>query len=81
MAKPEPLPILQRLTCSVKDACAVSGLCERTIYERITAGTLKSKKDGANRLIAVASLLQMLGVDRDGNPIDGTSRARERVAG
>jgi excisionase family DNA binding protein len=52
------------LTCTVRKAEQLSGVGRTTIYKAIGDGRLVSTKVGRRRLIILASLRQMLGVDR-----------------
>lgn len=53
-------PFVGRLTCSVAEACVVSGLGRTKIYALIAEGCLKSTAVGRRRLIDVRSLRQLL---------------------
>ena len=54
------IPFYQRVTCTVPDACAATGLGKTTIFEKIADGTLESSTVGRRRLISVASLLKLV---------------------
>jgi excisionase family DNA binding protein len=49
-----------RITCTVAEACEVSGLGRTKIYEAIADGRLVSTRVDKRRLILVASLQKML---------------------
>jgi hypothetical protein len=55
-----PVPISGRITCTIPDACDVSGLKRSSIYKALGSGKLKSVKVGRRRLVLVPSLLQLL---------------------
>lgn len=47
---------LDRITVSVKDAAAMTGLSKWTIYKRLDDGAIASVYDGSRRLVVVESL-------------------------
>ena len=55
------LPFRERLTCSVADAIAATGLSEATLYRMIQRGTLATVKVGGRRLVKVGALLELIG--------------------
>ncbi|SDC38530.1 DNA binding domain-containing protein, excisionase family [Bradyrhizobium brasilense] len=57
----EIIPFVQRPSCTVREACAATGLSRTTIYEAIAARALVSKTVGRRRLINVPSLLSLVG--------------------
>ena len=66
--KPTPghlvrLPFEQRLTCTVAQACEVTGLGRTKIYELIGDGRVTTTTVGRRRLIIVQSLLALLGIN------------------
>jgi excisionase family DNA binding protein len=54
------IPFVDRLTCSVEEACAATGLGRDSIYRAINDGRLTSAKFGKRRLLSVASLLELV---------------------
>ncbi|WP_206706217.1 helix-turn-helix domain-containing protein [Bradyrhizobium barranii] len=54
------LPFAQRLTCTIDDACEVTGLGRTKLYELIGAGRIVTITIGRRRLIVVRSLLALL---------------------
>jgi excisionase family DNA binding protein len=56
------LPFSERLTCTVEEACEVTGLGRTKIYELIGNGRLNTTTVGRRRLIIVQSLLALVGV-------------------
>lgn len=54
----------QPLTITIRRATEYSGLSVPTIERRIASGELESIKVGRRRLIKMASLRKMLGVDQ-----------------
>lgn len=61
----EPLvPFHQRISCTVKEAYAASGLGPTTIYALIATGELESVKVGRRRLIRVPSLRRLIEGDK-----------------
>ena len=59
-ASSNPVPFTDRITCTIAEACAASGLGRTKIYEAIGDGRLRATKVDNRRLIFVASLLRML---------------------
>lgn len=54
------MPFAQRLTCTIDDACEVTGLGRTKLYELIGAGRIVTTTIGRRRLIVVRSLLALL---------------------
>ena len=59
-AEPSTMPFAQRLTCTIDDACAVTGLGRTKLYELIGAGRIVTTTIGRRRLVVVRSLLALL---------------------
>ncbi|WP_081493001.1 excisionase family DNA-binding protein [Bradyrhizobium yuanmingense] len=57
------LPFAQRLTCTVAEACEVTGLGRTKIYELIGDGRVTTTTVGRRRLVMVQSLLALVGVN------------------
>ena len=57
------LPSAQRLTCTVAEACEVTGLGRTKIYELIGDGRVTTTTVGRRRLVIVQSLLALVGVN------------------
>jgi excisionase family DNA binding protein len=57
------IPFMQRLTCTIKEACKVSGLGRTKFYELIKCGELKIISVGRRRLVQIPSLLKFLKMD------------------
>lgn len=47
-------------TCTVRQACALSGLGRTTIFSKISDGSLESTTVGRRRLVNVASLRRLV---------------------
>jgi excisionase family DNA binding protein len=54
------MPFADRLTCTVAEACAATGLGRTKLYELMGAGLITSSTIGRRRLIQVPSLLKLL---------------------
>ena len=54
------LPLTDRITCSVTEACAATGLGRSTIYELMARGAIDSLSVGRRRLVRVESILRLL---------------------
>ena len=59
-AEPSAMPFAQRLSCTIDDACEVTGLGRTKPYELIGAGHIVTTTIGRRRLVAVRSLLALL---------------------
>ena len=60
-AGPTTIPFSQRLTCTIAEACEVTGLGRTKLYELIGAGRLATTTIGRRRLVLVRSLQTLLG--------------------
>ena len=58
--EPSTIPFAQRLTCTIDDACEVTGLGRTKLYELIGAGRVATTTIGRRRLVLVCSLLALL---------------------
>jgi hypothetical protein len=58
--KDGPVPFQQRITCSVSDAEAATGISRSQLYLEMKAGRLEYVKRGTRRLIRVPSLLKLV---------------------
>jgi excisionase family DNA binding protein len=57
---PRAIPFVQRLTCTIAEACEVTGLGRTKLYELIGNGYLATTTVGRRRLVLVRSLLSLL---------------------
>ncbi|WP_410051266.1 helix-turn-helix domain-containing protein [Bradyrhizobium sp. SZCCHNR1011] len=57
------LPFVQRLTCTINEACEVTGLGRTKLYELIGTGLLTTTTVGRRRLVHVSSLQELLHVN------------------
>jgi hypothetical protein len=55
-----PIPFAERVTCTVLEACAATGLGRTKLYELIGGGHLDTITIGRWRLVLGRSLLKML---------------------
>lgn len=51
---------LDRITCTVKEACLISGLGQTSVWNMIRAGKVESVYIAGRRLIVIASLRKLL---------------------
>jgi excisionase family DNA binding protein len=58
--EPKTIPFAQRLTCTISEACEVTGLGRTTLYELIGTGRLRTTTVGRRRLVVIESLLALL---------------------
>jgi excisionase family DNA binding protein len=56
------VPFAIRLTCTIEEACAYTGLGRTKLYEEIGNGHIETITIGKRRLIQVGSLLRRLGL-------------------
>lgn len=61
--EPKEIPFIQRLTCTISEACEVTGLGRTKLYEMIRDGHLATTTVGRRRLVVVRSLLLLLEPD------------------
>ena len=54
------IPFAQRLTCTISEACEVTGLGRTKLYELIGDGHLATTTVGRRRLVVVRSLMALL---------------------
>jgi excisionase family DNA binding protein len=54
------IPFAQRFTCTINEACEVTGLGRTKLYELIGAGHIVTTAVGRRRLVVVRSLLSFL---------------------
>ena len=54
------VPFVQRLTCTISEACEMTGLGRTKLYELIGDGRLATTTVGRRRLVVVRSLLSLL---------------------
>jgi excisionase family DNA binding protein len=57
---PKAIPFAQRFTCTINEACEVTGLGRTKLYELIGDGHLATTTVGRRRLVVVRSLLSLL---------------------
>ena len=60
VAGPKAVPFAQRFTCTINEACEVTGLGRTKLYELIADGHLATTTVGRRRLVVVRSLLSLL---------------------
>jgi hypothetical protein len=57
------IPFRDRISCTINEACAATGMGRTKLYEAITAGRVKTTKIDNRRLVLVSSLVTMLETD------------------
>ena len=57
---PQTVPFAKRLTCTINEACEMTGLGRTKLYELIGDGHLATTTVGRRRLVVVRSLLSLL---------------------
>ncbi len=60
VAEAVAIPFAQRLSCTIAEACQVTGLGRTKLYELIAEGHLATTTIGRRRLVLVRSLLSLL---------------------
>ncbi len=56
----QTVPFAQKLTCTINEACEMTGLGRTKLYELIGDGHLTTTTVGRRRLVVVRSLLSLL---------------------
>ncbi len=56
------LPFSDRVTCTIAQTCAATGLGKTKVYQAIADGRLESVKVDNRRLVKVSSLIKWLGL-------------------
>jgi hypothetical protein len=59
------IPFRQRLSCTIPEACAATGLGRTKMYEEIGAGRIRTRKFGTRTLVVVDSLVALIGPDAE----------------
>ena len=57
------IPFIQRLTCTIAEACDATGLGRTKLYELIGAGKIATTSVGRRRLVIVRSLQELVDAD------------------
>jgi excisionase family DNA binding protein len=57
---PRAIPFAERLTCTIAEACEVTGLGRTKLYELIGEGLLATTTVGRRRLVLVQSLISLI---------------------
>jgi excisionase family DNA binding protein len=57
---PGRIPFAQRLTCTIAEACEVTGLGRTKLYELIGHGQITTTTIGRRRLVQIRSLLSLI---------------------
>jgi hypothetical protein len=66
------IPFRDRISCTIPEACAATGLGRTKMYEEIGAGRVQTRKFGTRTLIVVDSLVALI------DPDTGTAIASDR---
>lgn len=62
----EVVPFRERFGCTIREACAATGLKPTKLYEAMAAGAIESRKIGKRRIILVRSLGKLI----EGDPYE-----------
>jgi hypothetical protein len=54
------IPFRERISCTIQEACAATGIGRTKLYAEISAGRVHTKKVGTRTLIIVESLVAMI---------------------
>jgi hypothetical protein len=57
------IPFRERLSCTIPEACAATGLGRTKLYEQIGSGRVQTRKFGTRTLIVVESLVALIDPD------------------
>jgi hypothetical protein len=71
------IPFRERISCTIPDACAATGLGRTKMYEEIGAGRVHVRKFGTRTLIVVASLVALIDPGPNAAETTSTSSASE----
>jgi hypothetical protein len=69
------IPFRDRISCTIPEACAATGLGRTKMYEEIGAGRVHTRKFGTRTLIVVASLVALIDPDPDDSAATPASSA------
>jgi len=58
------IPFRERISCTIAEACAASGIGRTKLYEAMADGRLESVKVDNRRLVLVPSLLRLVEPNR-----------------
>ncbi len=72
------VPFAQRLSCTISEACAATGLGRTKLYELIGAGCVDTMLVGRRRLVIVKSLLHLIGPAQAKPARPNTGRSSEQ---
>jgi hypothetical protein len=72
------IPFRDRISCTIPEACAATGLGRTKIYDEISAGRVRTSKVGTRTLIVVSSLVSL--IDPGSNAATTTSAGSESEA-
>jgi hypothetical protein len=72
------IPFRERISCTIPEACAATGLGRTKIYGEISAGRVQTSKVGARTLIVVDSLVALIdpGFANSAGPTPGGSDSK-----
>jgi hypothetical protein len=62
------IPFRDRLSCTIPEACAATGLGRTKLYEQISAGRVQTRKFGTRTLIVVDSLVALIDPGAENSP-------------
>jgi hypothetical protein len=54
------IPFRERISCTIPEACAATGLGRTKLYEEIAAGRVQTNKIGTRTLVIVKSLERLI---------------------
>jgi hypothetical protein len=71
------IPFRERISCTIPEACAATGLGRTKMYEEIGAGRIQTRKFGTRTLIVVASLVALIDPSPNAKATTSASSASE----
>jgi hypothetical protein len=74
------IPFRERISCTIPEACAATGLGRTKMYEEIGAGRVQTRKFGARTLIVVDSLVALIDPDAWNSTATTSSRSGSQAA-
>jgi hypothetical protein len=74
------IPFRERLSCTIPEACAATGLGRTKLYEQIGAGRVQTRKFGTRTLIVVESLVALIDLGAVNSAASAPGGSDSRVA-
>jgi hypothetical protein len=69
------IPFRERISCTIPEACAATGLGRTKIYEEIGAGRVQTRKFGTRTLVVVDSLVALIDPGAKNSPASASGHS------